>query len=67
MVGLRLILVGVGAKVVIEKAELCHHVEVVLSDGDLLLHASSITQHVLNGFRALVARTGLFALLLEVI
>jgi len=50
MLRLGLALLGLGPEVVVEEAELGHHVEVVLSVGYLLLHAPSFTQHVLEGF-----------------
>lgn len=52
---------------VVKEAELSHHVKIILSVRYLLLHATSLAKHVLNGFGALTVGALLFAFLLEVI
>ena len=67
VVRLRFILLSVRPKVVVKEAELSHHVKIILSVRYLLLHATSLAKHVLNGFGALTVGALLFAFLLEVI
>jgi hypothetical protein len=66
-VRLRFVLLSVRPKVVVKEAELSHHVKIILSVRYLLLHATSLAKHVLNGFGALTVGALLFAFLLEVI